>query len=285
MLEAKVINALIYVLITVAAFFNASLFANNNKSFIENAATILAHSFQKVENPCNASITYTIGTFDDRFGISKEEFRKTIDDATKEWNRAASKELFAYTPNGSMKINLVYDARQEDAQKLQQMDPGIDKMEASLKALDQEFQIKKKQYDEHKLRIAVLKNDEELYKKELAILETEKIAVKKIIAKRDLLYKKYEDSVDYYNILSVSRRGEDYEVGRYYTSNNRKQLDVYEFQDSQDLERLLMHEFGHALGLDHTSSIKDVMYELNKSTNIHLTMNDIRELKQRCGEQ
>ncbi len=62
-----------------------------------------------------------------------------------------------------------------------------------------------------------------------------------------------------------------------------REIDIYEFSDRAKLVRVLAHEFGHALGLDHNENPKSIMYRLNTSANITLTAEDVASLKQVCG--
>src|SRR5436190_282611 len=71
--------------------------------------------------PCKTPITYSIGTFDTRFGISKADFIKAVSDAEVIWEKPISKNLFAYASDGRLKINLIYDSRQQQTQVLKNM--------------------------------------------------------------------------------------------------------------------------------------------------------------------
>src|SRR3989338_2165138 len=71
--------------------------------------------------PCRQPITYSIGTFDKRFGISKDYFLKAIDQAAKIWGAAIDKTLFTYANKGFLKLNLVYDDRKAATVKLKQL--------------------------------------------------------------------------------------------------------------------------------------------------------------------
>jgi uncharacterized phage infection (PIP) family protein YhgE len=62
---------------------------------------------------------------------------------------------------------------------------------------------------------------------------------------------------------------------------NGKQISVYEFSSKDDLRMTLAHEFGHALGLDHTDDPTSLMYPVIQKTKygtIYTTHADQQEL-------
>ena len=259
MLEAKLINALIYAVITTAAFFKAviDIGENNHKPFIENSIEMLSHvrkyAHQKEELPCRTTITYTIGTFDDRFEISKDEFKKVIDEAANSWNEASNKKLLAYSPDGEMKVNLAYDIRQEVTSKLKKLDPVLDKMEKDIDAMDVEYE-------------RAVGRDKE-----------------KIKIKQDISLGKFNKMTHEYNAELLKRGGERAVAGNYQENEKGKELNIFEFESREKLERLLIHEFGHALTLKHTENEGDIMHGTNVATNEKPSVGDVVALGRLCG--
>jgi hypothetical protein len=64
--------------------------------------------------PCKRPITYMLGRFDDRFGISRDYYLSALAEAEAIWEDPSSRNLFAFaTGTGVVKVNLIYDYRQE----------------------------------------------------------------------------------------------------------------------------------------------------------------------------
>jgi len=55
--------------------------------------------------PCTKPITYQIGSIDNRFGISQQEFLRAIDQAQQVWEAAANTELFSYRDSADLEVN------------------------------------------------------------------------------------------------------------------------------------------------------------------------------------
>ena len=80
-----------------------------------------------------------------------------------------------------------------------------------------------------------------------------------------------------------SELGDEFEEGLYHADKNGKYIDVYQYEDKNKLERVLMHEFGHALSLDHINNKDAIMHQINIGTNLIPTKDDINALRAQCG--
>ena len=60
---------------------------------------------------------------------------------------------------------------------------------------------------------------------------------------------------------------------------------LYEYENTTALKRLIAHELGHALGLDHTENQESIMYYINQGKNFALTKEDIEEYNRICKQK
>ena len=84
------------------------------------------------------------------------------------------------------------------------------------------------------------------------------------------------DLVDQQNIGNTLGR-EFYEY-----KNGKRSITIYQYDNEYRLVRVIAHEFGHALGLNHSKSVEAVMYPLIKSDSLELAADDIAALKGHC---
>lgn len=270
--------------------------------------------------PCSRPISYEVGAFDERFGITRQDFLRIIGEAEAIWEGPVSRELFAEKDGGLLKINLIYDDRQKATEILDGIESEIDEskdsyesVRAEYDALKTRFETDKRLYEQRKeaLNIRLSAYNAEVSKwntrggaprDTYAELEREKASIDKAIVEVNSLNKELSSEVDRVNALiptlnrlasehniDVSRYntiGENYrefEEGTYTVDTDGPVIDIYQFDDEKKLLRVMAHELGHALGLDHVSDPEAIMYYLNHSQNDVLSEDDILALKTHCG--
>ncbi len=296
-------------------------FRDKIRPYVEPSFNNIISIFSRLYVPCTKTITYTIGDFDNHFGISKEYFLSAMKDAEAIWEKPLGQDFFKYDADaGVVKINLVYDVRQQATNNLNSLGITVknnrdsyDALKAKYKTLQAEYDTAKdayetqvnifnqrqKSYEEEvdywNARGGAPKNEYEKLQKEQTTLQAQteelngmrdrinKMAseINSFIIVLNNLVKTLNISVDQYNTVGASR-GETFEEGVYESSVTGQKIDIYEFDSREKLVRLLAHEFGHALGLEHVDDPKAIMYKLNESNKQVLTQGDIDAFKAHC---
>jgi hypothetical protein len=270
--------------------------------------------------PCRRLIYYSIRSFDERFGINRTDLEKALESASAIWEVSIGKDLFAYDSGGNLDVNLVYDERQEASLESEKASMEIDKDKSAYDSAREEYEILKakyatlsREYDEllfsfekksrdYSSRVSYWNKHGGALENEYNRLEVEKselLNFKKIveerrteinflveeldrqIAKLNILAKEVNESVREYN--SGDFVGKEFEEGIYIRDNDGTRINIYEFTSREELVRVLAHELGHALGLDHNENPESIMYELNQSSNDMLTVEDKRDLISLCS--
>ncbi len=284
---------------------------------------IVIKSFKVVTGiwkPCAQPITYSIGQFDTKFGISKAEFLRTIDEASMVWENSISKDLFEYSDKGDVKINLVYDYRQNVTDQLHSLDDNIDSGKASYEAAKAKYnsllttykQMKsdyesaseiynqhkadyeskvaywnqkggapKRDYNELETQRQNLNAEAEALNQKLNLLKNITDQLNTAVSELNRLAKEFNIQVGTYNTVGSSA-GREFDEGEYVSDRNGERINIYQFENQIKLQRVLAHELGHALGMDHVDNSRSIMYRSNVGTNQNPSKEDLAELKAVC---
>lgn len=272
--------------------------------------------------PCQKPIMYSIGNIDPRFGLTKAELLNDMQTAEKIWESSIGKQLFEYSPTGDLKINLIYDYRQKATDAMSMIGIVINDDKSTFDALKAKYNSLTASYDKQKAQIEALvatyNTEKSAYEKDVSYWNSHKGAPK---AEYDILEQKRIDlnnqitiinqqkdslnglidtinsaglilnkliaelnlQVSTYNTAGSAIIGTTFDEGQYVSDVSGTTINIFQFDNADQLIRVLAHELGHALGLGHLANSKAIMYYLNEGINEKLTADDLTALKNICG--
>ncbi len=274
--------------------------------------------YQKTADICPVPLSYRIGTIDPQFGIDEAAVKKTLAEAEAVWETQVGRELFTYDENGSLIVEFIYDERQATSNSARSEKEILDERQAEIDALKNKIAELQRDYDEkeaaHKREAAAYEVKLNQYNEEVRryndmggapadvfasleatrraldadvvelnqkteTLQTLAATINELGATVNELVTKYNADVEQFN--REHDHPEEFTQGDYQDGRIR----IYEFSDQAELITVLVHEFGHALGLSHVEGKDSIMYYLleNPSVSPVLSSEDKAAFLAVCG--
>lgn len=273
--------------------------------------------------PCSEPLTFQVGEIDERFNISEERMTEVLRNISRAWSEAVGAEVMKYSNDGEIQVNLVYDSEQQITdrelqyrERLSREEQEISRLEAEHQQMTEQFDQKTTDYrhDSADLQQKIDQMNEwvneqnsaggftedklDLFKEREAQInrkanelnyraEQLSVRAKEINRFMDNLNDKIDQKnqliKEYNNTFSGTRR---FTQGTYQWVGNRRWINVYQFASQRELELVLAHEMGHAIGIEHVDNPQSVMHHLMGSQagpELQFTDEDILALEKICG--
>ncbi len=236
--------------------------------------------------PCSQPISYAIGAVDTRFGITRNALIAEAKVAAEIWNKAAGKTVLIYDSNSDFKINLIYDEREANAQlgrKILREQEAEEEARATLDTLQAQYTAMQTAYNQE---VSAVNARGGATRKEAAMLSAKRESLNAFADSLNRQFTLFNASVAAFNatVEEYNRTaGRTFEAGQYSRDASGERIDIFQFTGSIQLRRVLAHEFGHAIGLDHNDDHKSIMFEKNESGNLVPTASDLAALRAVCG--
>jgi hypothetical protein len=272
--------------------------------------------------PCQKPITYSIASLDPRFDLTKNEVVASLKQAEQVWEKPFGKNLFEYSATSTLKISFVYDERQKATDALKKMGIIIGDDRATYNRVKLKYDSLIASYDQDKIKIealvssyqtaqnayeqavvywnnqggaptdqyqkleqarlglnrkaSLIRRSENSFNNLVSQIKSTELVLNKLVATLNLHVKDYN--------LVGSSTGKIFNEGEYVSNSSGTTISIFQFNDQEQLKRVLAHEFGHALGLDHIANPKAIMYYLNEEGGSgNLTTEDLAALRNICG--
>ncbi|ESP62854.1 hypothetical protein SMITH_588 [Smithella sp. ME-1] len=280
---------------------------------------IVATASVKASKSCQRPITYRLGKVDERFNLSRDNFETAVKMAVAIWGKPFQRDFSREDANGAIEVNIIYDYRQEATDKLRNLNYKIDhsrnsyeELKSRLETLKAEYESKRISVDndinDYNTRANALNNDIESWNKKGGVPQSVYLQLMKekdeLSVFRENLNVRQEETkalTDTINSLVVvinetalnnnldmldqqnigNALGREFCEGLYEYRNGRRAITIYQYDNERRLVRVLAHEFGHALGLNHSKNKESIMYPIIQSDSLELTEDDIAALKER----
>ncbi len=249
-----------------------------------------------IVSACDKPFTYTLGTVDSRFGISQQQFLSDIAQAEAIWEGPENKNLFDYQPSSKFTINLLFDERQQLTDQLKSTSADLQNKGKTVDQLKAEYDQLKSTYENelaaYNAKVAYWNSRGGAPPADYSSLQTEQQQLKQTLAQLNTLAQQTNQSVNTYNqeVNTLNATSSDYtadrqgkpEEGIYLPADNR--IEIYHFDNQQELIHTIAHELGHALGLEHVTDPQAIMYA-SSSGSLTASGQDLAELTQVCSKK
>jgi hypothetical protein len=249
-------------------------------------------------SPCDIPIAYSIGIIDSRFNVTSEELLQDAKTAANIWSSTQNKTLFVYKPDASFTINMVYDSRQALTSQIDQLDSSLKQQQGTIDPKIAEFKEKQAAFEQRvnalnsqiqywngrggapKEEYDKLLDEQKSLQNEAGELNAEGRALGQSAQEYNSSAQKLNQTIDNYQVVLQSKP----EEGLYEQNGGKRKISIYIDISKNEFLHTLTHEMGHALGLDHNSNPKSIMYP-QTTTILEPSKEDVDALNEICEKK
>lgn len=273
--------------------------------------------------PCAEPLTYRFGDIDSRYNITEKQLANIMKEVEDLWETALNRNLLKYHPDGKVAIRLIYSEEQrrtEDEQtfskRIRMKQEQIDMQRREYQRLAENYKKREKDFKNTLSEYNQLAdsynetaekwNGKDITDQQLSKLNEMERQIKELRpvmnqkqdkleslrqqtnAKSEQLNSLVDEQntlIDTYNDRFVGSM--KFDQGQFVKDGNNESIRIFQFSDQSQLKTVLAHEAGHALGLQHVSNPKSIMYHMMGEQNIFnlaLTDEDVAAIKRQCGK-